>query len=86
MDYGIKFISADEGKIIFTIETANGEIEIATNDITEGAELIWEFGTASACYFSSSMDFASEYGFANNDSARKLYDAMAEKFTMKMAM
>ena len=80
MEYGITFISADEGKLIFTIETANCEIEIATNDITEGAELIEEFGTADACYFSSSIDFGSEYGFANDDSPRKLYNAMADKY------
>lgn len=85
MDYGITFISADEGKLIFTIATEAGEIEISTSDITEGAALIEEHGTADTCYFSSSIDFGSEYGFDHDDRPRKLYDAMADAYMATLA-
>jgi len=72
--FGINFVSAQDAGLTLTIETAEGEIQRRAKDAQDVADWIKEFGLASACYFSSTMDFASEEGFADDDGAVKLFD------------
>tara|TARA_R100001594_G_scaffold6095_2_gene17868 strand:- start:666 stop:899 length:234 start_codon:yes stop_codon:yes gene_type:complete len=69
-------------KIIDFISCSNGEIVLHSKDDTSVAssdpsiirKFIKKYGIAQDAYMSSSMDFASEYGFKNNSGAKKLYE------------
>lgn len=72
--FGINFVSAQDAGLTLTIKTAEGEIQRRAKDAQDVADWIKEFGLAAACYFSSTMDFAAEEGFADDDGAVKLFD------------
>ena len=72
---GINFVNADEGGLRFCIETTEGEIRRRADTIEDVAYWVETYGIARNCYFSSSMDFASEEGFYNDDDAVKMFDA-----------
>ena len=73
---GINYLSACEGGISFTIGTPEGEIGRRADTITDGVELINKYGIANVVYGSSSMDFASDEGFADDDGAQKMWSAI----------
>lgn len=72
--FGINFISAKDAGLILSIKTAEGEIERRARDSQDVADWIKEFGLAEACYFSSTMDFAAEEGFPDDDAAIRIFD------------
>ena len=65
----INYVDATDGKLEFF---ANKVSVGSSNDPAELAAIIIENGLAEVMYGSSSMDFASEYGFENNDGASLL--------------
>jgi len=72
---GIKYVNACSAGLVFTIETTDGEIQRRADDIADGVYWIERYGFSDAgTYFSSDMDFASEYGFTNDDDAKKMFD------------
>ena len=73
---GINYLSACEGGISFTIGTAEGEIGRRADTIVDGVELIEKYGIANVVFGSSSMDFASEEGFADDDGAKKMWNTI----------
>jgi len=75
----IKFLGADEGKLIFHL---NNNTKITSSDPKIIAEVISKYSLYDY-YCSSSMEFASEHGFPNNNSAMKLFDK-AEKLNSKL--
>jgi len=72
--FGINFVNADEGGLRFRIQTNEGEIRRRADTIEDVAHWVTEYGVAAPCYFSSTMDFAAEEGFADDDGAVKLFD------------
>ena len=73
---GINYLSASEGGISFTIGTPEGEIGRRADTIVDGVEPIKKYGIANVVYGSSSMDFASDEGFADDDGARKMWNTI----------
>lgn len=73
-DLGINFVSAKNTGLVLTIQTINGEIERCAKDAQDVADWIKEFGIAARCFFSSTMDFAAEEGFADDDGAVNMFD------------
>lgn len=72
---GIKHIAACSAGLVFTIETVDGEIKRRADDIADGVYWIERYGFSDAgTYLSSSMDFASEYGFTNDDDAKNMFE------------
>ena len=72
--FGINFIGAQDAGLILTIQTAEGEIQRRARDAQDVADWIKEFGLAETCYFSSTMDFAAEEGFPDDDAAIRIFD------------
>lgn len=66
----IEFVSAREGKIEMRLR--DGTILPLTDDPKMIALAVGCHGAEG--YFTSSMDFASEHGFASNDQAKELWD------------
>ena len=66
----IDSVAADDGCLILS---ANGWPVCVSDDVDVLSETIRKYGLAGRYFFSSSMDFASEYGFANNGAARELF-------------
>jgi hypothetical protein len=73
---GINYLSACEGGISFTIGTPEGEIGRRADTIADGVDLISKYGIANVIYGSSSMDFASDEGFADDDGAKKMWSSI----------
>lgn len=72
----INFVSATAGGIELTVEgKPHGFWASNAKDL---ASFFKEFGFADACYNSSTMDFASEEGFASDDDAKILFNAALE--------
>lgn len=71
---GIKFVSASEGGLEFTINTLAGEIIRRADSIKEGVNIFERYGFCDDMYFTSSMDFASEEGFLTDGCAKVMYD------------
>tara|TARA_B100001113_G_scaffold293289_1_gene250102 strand:- start:360 stop:614 length:255 start_codon:yes stop_codon:yes gene_type:complete len=71
---GINYLSACEGGISFTIGTPEGEIGRRADTIKDGVELIKKYGIANVVFGSSSMDFASEEGFADDKGAKEMWN------------
>jgi hypothetical protein len=71
----IDFISAKKGGLEMTAGT-----EVLWSDTVEGVALaIYKFGIATTVMGSSTMDFASEEGFANDMGAMKLWKDALER-------
>jgi hypothetical protein len=70
----IDFISAEDGKIVLH---ANKKIVKRSNKVGELAKSIAKYGTKD-CIVSSSVEFSSEYGFAN-DNAMEIVDLAIKK-------
>ena len=73
-DVGITFVSNVAGGIELYIATEFGEIYRRADTAEATASWITEHGIADNCYFSSSMDFGTEYGFQTNDGGRKMFE------------
>ena len=68
----IDYISADDGGIKMWAGLGS---PVGWSDSADGiATVLKTAGLAEICYGSSSMDFASEEGFENDDDAAKLWD------------
>ena len=76
--FGINFIGAQDAGLILTIQTNEGEIRRRADTIEDVAHWVTEYGVAAPCYFSSTMDFAAEEGFADDDGAVKMFDRGVE--------
>ena len=77
MEKQITFVSANEGNLHFVVGpfgTDNDEIKKATT-IAEAAKIIQDHEFANHTYFSSSMDYADEYGFANHGDAHEMLES-----------
>ena len=70
------FISANDGKVEVNVGPGNTVGIAATPE--ELSKIIDDNNISGDCYFSSSMDFADEYGFKTWDGARKIWDQMNE--------
>lgn len=68
----IYYIEADSAGLVFTVEENDKKIRCDT--VEDGIYWIKKIGFADNCYFSSSMDFADEYGFISHDGAKKMFD------------
>jgi len=75
----IKFLSADQGKLLFTLSNKQ---EVLSNDVNEIANIILKYAKKDF-FLSSTMEFAREEGFKRNDSAMALYKK-AEKLAWRM--
>ena len=74
---GISFISADDGAIkLWQATDSYGHTRLVATCTTvkDLAEQITKFGLRHPAGFSSSMDFASEYGFEDNDAAWTMWN------------
>ena len=70
----IDFISAEDGKIVLF---SNNKVVKQSNKTEELAKSIAEFGMKN-CIVSSSVEFSSEFGFAD-DNAMKIIEIAIEK-------
>ena len=69
----INFISASNGGIELTVE---GHTNTYWSAFPQSlADFIKQFGISDACFHSSTMDFAEEEGFENNNAAWELFEA-----------
>ena len=78
MSNGINYVAASEGGLTFGIETSNGTINRRADTIVDGVELINKYGVANEVFGSSSMDFAAEEGFADDDGAKNFWNRILE--------
>ncbi len=70
------FVSANEGKVEINVGPGNTVGSAAT--AKELSKLLSDNNITGDVWFSSSMDFADEYGFKTWDGARKIWDQMNE--------
>ena len=70
------FISANNGEVEVSVGPGNTVGSAATPEAL--SKIIDDNNISGDCYFSSSMDFADEYGFKTWDGARKIWDQMNE--------
>jgi hypothetical protein len=70
----IEFVSANAGGLEFFGESAGIWCKAGYgSNVEECAEIIAKYGLASVVQASSSMDFASEYGFAEDNGANVMF-------------
>ena len=75
----IDYIACENG----AIEMFEGDNLVAVAETAKSiAYFMQEFGVASSVYTSSSIDFASEYGFENDEDAIDLWEAGLKMFQM----
>lgn len=67
----IDFISANNGKIEMTLLV---EKVVTAESSKEVADAIFTYGLAEDFWMSSSIDFASEYGFASDADAKEMFN------------
>ena len=67
----IDYLNAENGGLLFTLENTRESFFGGT--LEECALIIAKHGVASCVMGSSSMDFASEYGFENDGDALTMY-------------
>lgn len=69
----INYVSADDGKIeLHYVENGVNQIKSSDNPAIL-ASVIQEIGLSKYVMSSSALDFASDFGFKNDDDAKKLY-------------
>ena len=71
----IEFVSADEG--FLELSTQYGDVVARVNTAESVAKVVEMYGYNGG-YYSSSMDFADEYGFATPSAAKELFEAGVE--------
>ena len=72
----INFVSAKDGKIELHMNDDNSSMDCTIKSSANPiilADIMSKHGFADTVMASSSMDFASEYGFKTDDGAKKLY-------------
>ena len=69
----INFVSAEDGKLVFTYTELGVRKEVASEDPNILGRMLAEIGVEDTLMASSSMDFASEYGFKRDGDAKKLF-------------
>lgn len=72
---GVWYLSADLGGLTLT---TRDESKFWSRNITDLVEFVKEKGLASSVYGSSSMDFAADEGFADDDGANNMWDRVIE--------
>lgn len=77
-DTGIKFVNADDAGLLLTIVTTEGEIVRRCDTVEDVTDMIKRYGVASAAFFSSDMDFATEENFLEDGDAKKMWYAGEE--------
>ena len=76
MNLGIHFVGASEGGLELIIDTKDGEIVRRADSIADGVYWVERYGFGPSVYFTSSMDFATEEGFASDDGAKKMWQCI----------
>jgi hypothetical protein len=71
----IRYLKAESGKVVLSSGGREDTIIAASNSAEELAAAMKEYGLDSSLLNSSSMDFASEYGFDYDYAAWDLFDA-----------
>ena len=71
---GINYVAADEGGLIFTIMTAEGEIKRRADDINDGVYWVNEYGIASNLLYCTSMFDGITHYFEKNEGPEKMFD------------
>ena len=56
-DLGIKFVNADEGGLLLTINTHEGPIKRRADSVEDVTHWINFYGVSTSAFFSSDMDF-----------------------------
>lgn len=75
-DTGIDFLSAVNGGLELS---NNGRTEVFwSKSVSDIVEFVREVGMAREVYGSSTMDFASEEGFADDDGANQMWNQVIE--------
>ena len=69
----INFISAEDGKLVLHYDQMGVHKSKMSDNPIILADIMSKHGFADTVMASSSMDFASEYGFKTDDGAKKLY-------------
>lgn len=69
----INFVSAEDGKLVLTYTELGVRKEVASEDPNILGRMMAEIGVEDTLMASSSMDFASEYGFKRDGDAKKLF-------------
>lgn len=75
---GINYVTANEGGLVFYINTQSGELNRRADTIEDGVYYIRKYGLAESVYFSSDMDFATEEGFATDTGAKEMFNSIME--------
>ena len=76
----INYISADSGGISLMLASGPRGYVGRASEVGSLARLMARFGLAERVMHSSTMDFASEEGFENDDAAWALWDAAVEEY------
>ena len=74
----IEFVDAYNGGLVMY---ADDKMVGFGETVEEVASVMTRHGVDGIIYFSSSMDFATEYGFETNDGARDLFKSAVDLFT-----
>lgn len=69
----IDFVYANYGKIVLAL--LDDAKVVTAESSKEVADAISNYGLAKDFWMSSSMDFASEYGFASDSEAKEMFEA-----------
>jgi len=77
----INYISANDGKLELHYVENSVNKTVASDDVSIIAKFMLKVGVADSVMKSSSIDFASEYGFANDDAAKELFDESYQLYT-----
>lgn len=77
----INYISANDGKLELHYVENSVEKSVASDDVSILAKFMMSKGVSDSVMKSSSIDFASEYGFANDNDAKKLFDESYKIYT-----
>ena len=72
----IDYVGCSNAQLVFY--TADGTPNRCST-IAEGVEVVQTYGFAETVYFSSSMDFADEEGFADRREARLMFDLIVDE-------
>lgn len=72
-DNKISFVGANKGGLEFVLENDTYENKLVGKNLEECALIIAKHGLADRVMGSSSMDFASESGFENDEDAMTMY-------------
>lgn len=76
---GINYVAADEGGLVFTIMTDEGEIKRRADDINDGVYWVNEYGIASNLLYCTSMFFGLDHFFEGDLGPEKMFEQIANE-------